>query len=201
VLRAFLDYGQDARYRQKGPFAMQAEALDRVRLIFTLFDANDNGTIESDDFELMAGRVAAAAKGSDDAARERITAAFRQYWATLARELDSDGDGTISPQEFESIVLSPERFDATVAEFAEALAALGDPDGDGRIERSVFLALMTAIGFEVANINALFDALDPSPADEIEVPAWVESIKDYYRPEAAETIGNHLVAGTERAEG
>jgi Ca2+-binding EF-hand superfamily protein len=176
---------------------MQTEALDRVRLIFALFDADGNGAIEADDFELMAGRVTAAAEGSDDAARDRITAAFRQYWTTLARELDADKDGAITPGEFEAIVLSPERFDATVAEFAEALAGLGDPDGDGRIERPVFVALMTAIGFDLANINALFDALGPSPADEIEVSAWVEAIKDYYQPDKAGIAGDRLVPGTE----
>jgi len=176
---------------------MGIEALDRVKLIFTLFDADGNGGIEADDFELMASRVVAAAEGSGDAARERITGAFRQYWATLARELDANHDGTISPEEFEAIVLSPERFDDTVAEFAEALAALGDPDGDGWIERPVFVALMTAIGFDLPNINALFDALGPSSADEIEVPVWVEAIKDYYQPDKAGIAGDHLVAGTE----
>ncbi|MFC6093425.1 EF-hand domain-containing protein [Saccharothrix lopnurensis] len=175
---------------------MQTEAQARIGLVFSLFDVNGNGRVEADDFEAMAGRVDAVATASDDAARARMTAAFRGYWETLATELDTDRDGSVTPDEFAACVLSPERFEDTVAEFAESLAALGDPDGDGRIERPLFIDLMTAIGFETANTNALFDAFGPSGADEVEVPTWVEAIKDYYRPDKAGISGDLLVGGT-----
>ncbi|GAA1293299.1 EF-hand domain-containing protein [Saccharothrix xinjiangensis] len=174
---------------------MHTEAQARIRLVFSLFDVNGNGRVEAADFEAMADRVDAVATGSDDAARERMIAAFRHYWETLEAELDVDRDGSISVEEFEACTLSPERFGDTVEEFAESLAALGDPDGDGRIERPLFTALMTAIGFDPANTNALFDAFGPSAADEVEVRTWVEAIKDYYRPDKAGISGDLLVGG------
>lgn len=174
---------------------MRTEAQARIRLVFSLFDVNGNGRVEAADFEAMAGRVDAVATGSDDAARRRMVAAFRRYWETLAAELDADRDGTISPEEFEACALSPERFGDTVAEFAEALAALGDPDGDGRIERPLFTALMTAIGFDPENTNALFDAFGPSEADEVAVRTWRDAIEDYYRPDEAGIPGDLLVGG------
>ena len=121
-------------------------------------------------------------------------AAFRRYWTTLAAELDANRDGRITFEEYTACVLSPERFDATLTDFAEALAALGDPNGDGLIERGLFVALMTAIGFERANIDALFDAFQPSDDDQIEVSVWAAGIKDYYGPEKAGIPGDHLVA-------
>jgi hypothetical protein len=69
-------------------------------------------------------------------------------------------------------------------------------DADGRIERPLFLDLMTAIGFAPANTNALFDAFGPSPGDRVEVRTWIEAIKDYYRPDKAGTSGDLLVADT-----
>lgn len=174
---------------------MQSEALDRIRLVFTLFDADGNGRVEAVDFDVMSARVTAVATGSDDAARHRLTSALRRYWATLAAELDADGDGSITFEEFADRVLSPESFEDTVVEFAEALAALGDPDGDGWIERPLFVALMTAIGFDEVNTNALFDSFGPSPDDEVLVRVWVEAIKDYYRPEKAGIAGDRLVTG------
>jgi hypothetical protein len=63
-----------------------------------------------------------------------------RQWETLVRELDANGDGRISPEEFTAIVLDPQRFDATVDEFADALAVMGDPDGDGFVERPHFIA-------------------------------------------------------------
>ncbi|MEV0751499.1 EF-hand domain-containing protein [Streptosporangium sp. NPDC050280] len=174
---------------------MQKAAIDRVGLVFTLLDADGTGFLEADDFELMANRVIAAASDSDDAAKAAMLAAFRGYWAALSSELDANDDGRISFEEYAACVLSPERFDAAISDFAEALAELGDPDGDGLIERHVFMALMTAIGFERANIDALFDAFGPSETDQITVSVWAAGIKDYYRPEKAGIPGDHLVGG------
>ncbi|MEV8443318.1 EF-hand domain-containing protein [Actinosynnema sp. NPDC051121] len=169
-------------------------ALRRVDLVFTLFDANGSGEIEANDFEVMARRVAEAAPQSDPADKEAMTAAFHRYWTTLAEELDDDRDGRVTREEFEDIVLSTERFDSTIDEFARSLARLGDPDGDGLIERQVFAALMSAIGFERQNIDTLFDALEPDQDDRISVSGWVASIKDFYRPDAAGIPGDRLVS-------
>nr|BFD87331.1 EF-hand domain-containing protein [Streptomyces sp. Xyl84] len=177
----------------KGWVLMQAEAVDRVRLVFTLFDADGNGAIESDDFELMAGRVVAAVPEADAAKRTALVEALRRFWTTLVTELDADGDGNISFEEFQAIVLSPERFAGAVDEFAEALTAVTDLDGDGLVERPTFAAVMQAIGFALPNINALFDALEPVGADQASVPAWADAIREYYHPDAAGTAGDLLV--------
>lgn len=172
---------------------MRAEAVDRVKVVFTLFDADGNGLLEPQDFDAMAERVVRAAPDSDERAKNAMVAAFRRYWETLRTELDVNRDGRVSYAEYEKCVLSPERFDDTIAEFAESLAALGDPDGDGRIERPRFVALMTAIGFGRPNIDALFDAFEPDGEDRIQVPVWVQGIKEYYRPDLAGIPGDRLV--------
>lgn len=175
---------------------MRTEATRRVALVFSLLDADGNGVLEADDFSLMSDRVVAAAPLADPAARERMRAAFARYWTTLRTELDANGDGRIGFEEYRSCVLSPERFEPTVTEFAEALAALGDPDGDGLVERPAFMALMTAIGFQRANIDMLFDALDPTPDDRVGARTWIEGVREYYSPDKAGIPGDHLVAGT-----
>ncbi len=172
---------------------MRPEALERVKLIFVLLDTDGNGVLEAVDFELMADRVVAAATGSDHAAKDAIVVAFRKYWTTLETELDANRDGAITFEEYTACVLSPERFDETIGQFAEALAALGDPDGDGLIERPLFVALMTAIGFDLPNIHAIFDVFQPNDADRITVDIWVEGIKDYYLPHKAGIAGDQLV--------
>ncbi|MFF4172484.1 EF-hand domain-containing protein [Streptomyces sp. NPDC001744] len=172
---------------------MRDEAAKRVELVFSLFDANGNGVVESDDFDLMTGRVLEAAAASDDGAKAAVRAAFRRYWTTLAAELDANGDGVITVDEFRPFVLDPERFGPTIAEFAEALSALGDPDGDGLIERPLFVSLMRAIGFEEANIHALFDAFGPDDKDRVAVDTWAVGIKDYYAPDLAGIPGDRLV--------
>ncbi|MFC8869334.1 EF-hand domain-containing protein [Streptomyces sp. NPDC057148] len=172
---------------------MRDEAAKRVELVFSLFDANGNGVIDSDDFDLMTDRVVEAAAASDDSAKSAIQAAFRRYWTTLAAELDANGDGVITVDEFRPFVLDPERFGPTIAEFARALSALGDPDGDGLIERPLFVSLMKAIGFDEANIHSLFDAFGPDAADRITVATWAAGIEDYYAPDMAGIPGDHLV--------
>lgn len=172
---------------------MRAEAVDRVRVVFSLFDADGSGRLEENDFEIMAARVSDAAADSPQSEKDAMLAAFRRYWATLAEVLDTDGDNTITYEEYQACVLSPDRFDETVGEFAQALAALGDPDGDGLIERPVFVALMTAIGFALPNVHALFDAFGPNDDDEITTETWIAGIKDFYAPDKAGIAGDHLV--------
>src|SRR5690606_5382467 len=86
---------------------MRTEAAKRVELVFSLFDANGNGVVGSDDFDLMTQRVLEAAVASDDSAKEAIRAAFRRYWTTLATELDANGDGVITVEEIRPFVLDP----------------------------------------------------------------------------------------------
>ncbi|MEV6025305.1 calcium-binding protein [Streptomyces sp. NPDC052036] len=174
------------------------EATDRVQLVFSLFDADRNGHIEDTDFDLMGRRVVAAVPEAADAAKDRLLSAFHRYGDTLVNEQDADGDGRISPEEFTAVVLDPSRFDAAVHEFAEALSEMGDPDGDGFVARPDFRALMTAIGFERDNIEALFDAFAPVDGDRIPVATWAEGIRDYYRPDKAGIPGDHLVPGAAR---
>ncbi|MFF7847558.1 EF-hand domain-containing protein [Streptomyces sp. NPDC007910] len=174
------------------------EATDRVQLVFSLFDADGNGFLEPADFELMGNRTVAVLPAADEKAGTRLLRAFRRYGDTLLSELDADGDGRISPEEFTAVVLDPQRFDAAVDEFAEALSAMGDVHGDGFVARPDFLALMTAIGFDRPNIEALFEAFGPVDGDRVPVATWADGIRDYYRPEKAGIAGDHLVPGAAR---
>ncbi|MFE2040600.1 EF-hand domain-containing protein [Streptomyces sp. NPDC059477] len=172
---------------------MRTEAIQRVTLVFSLFDANGNGVLDAEDFTLMSDRVAVAAPLAEQAAKDTMRAAFEGYWTALLTGLDTNGDGVISFDEFTACVLSPERFDAAITGFAEALVALGDADGDGLVERGDFTALMIAIGFRPSNIDVLFDAFEPTAEDRIAAVTWLEGIKDYYAPDKAGIPGDLLV--------
>lgn len=112
---------------------MRNEAVNRVKLVFTLFDADGNGVLESDDFDLMSSRVAAAVPGAGEAPKQAMRAGFTRYWDTLAGELDTDQDGRITYDEYEACVLSPERFSGAIDQFAAGFARLGDLDGSGSV--------------------------------------------------------------------
>nr|WP_223183533.1 MULTISPECIES: EF-hand domain-containing protein [unclassified Streptomyces] len=163
-------------------------------MIFKLFDANKNGVLDPQDFGLITDRVLAAAEDSTQKDREAFASSMRQWWDVLAGALDTDNDGLISPQEFEASVLDPERFAPTADLFANALATLGDPDNDGLIERPRFLDLMTAWGFDVPNVHALFEAFGPDATDRVTVTAWADGIRDYYTPGLAGIPGDRLVS-------
>ncbi|MFE3740690.1 EF-hand domain-containing protein [Streptomyces sp. NPDC059134] len=171
------------------------EATHRVQLVFSLFDADGNGYLEAADFELMGSRVVAAVPTAADARKRALLDAFQRYWTTLVTELDANGDGRVSQEEFTACVLAPERFAPTVDAFAEAFAGLGSLEEDGLVTRPVFGGLMRGVGFQQPNIDALFDALNPTDDDRVAVDIWAEAIRDFYRPEKAGIPGDHLTAG------
>ncbi|MCX0241996.1 EF-hand domain-containing protein [Streptomyces drozdowiczii] len=171
---------------------MRAEAVERVRLVFTLFDADGNGAIEADDFELMARRVTAAVPEAGAEKRDAMVTAFRTFWKALAENADTNRDGKVDPEEFRTVVLDPQRFGPALAEFAGALTGVADPDGDGLVERETFMAVMAAIGFAQPNTRALFDALEPVGTEQVAVPAWSEAIREFYTPDAT-GVSDHLV--------
>lgn len=162
---------------------MRSEAVNRVKLVFTLFDADGNGVLESDDFDLMSSRVAEAVPGADEARKQAMHASFRRYWDTLASELDTNHDGRITYDEYQACVLSPERFSGAAAEFAAGFARFGDVDGNGTVARPVFIGMMRGVGFDLANIHALFDAFEPDDDDRVKVDDWEAEIKNFYAPD------------------
>jgi EF-hand domain pair len=172
---------------------MRTEALDRAKLVFGLFDVDGNGFIEANDFDLMAKNVIQAVPEAGDGPKSAMLEGFQEFWEALITDLDANHDNKISYDEFTAIALSPESFDEALGVFASSLSNLGDLDGDGKVRRPVFLALMTAIGFEVANINALFDSLEPDDADRIAAAVWETEIKKYYDPELGGIPADHLV--------
>ncbi|MEV0071537.1 MULTISPECIES: EF-hand domain-containing protein [unclassified Amycolatopsis] len=173
---------------------MTVTAEDRVKVVFELFDVDHSGFLEGSDFTAMSDRVEQVADGSGPEAKAALRASFAKWWTTVERELDANRDGKVSYDEFTACVLSPEKFDDTVTDFAHALSALGDPDGDGLIERPLFTALMLAIGFSPANIDALFDVFGPDAEDRIAVSVWSDGIVDYYHPTKPDVAGNYLVS-------
>lgn len=162
---------------------MRNEAINRVRLVFTLLDANGNGVLDSDDFHLMSSRVAEAVPGADEARKRAMRAGFTRYWNTLAGELDTDHDGRITYDEYQACVLSPERFSGAIDEFAAGFARLGDLDDSGTVTRPVFIGMMRGVGFDLPNIQALFDAFEPDDDDRVEVGVWEAEIKNFYAPD------------------
>ncbi|MEU1350574.1 EF-hand domain-containing protein [Streptomyces sp. NPDC005775] len=162
---------------------MRSEAVNRVKLVFTLFDADGNGVLEADDFHLMSSRVAAAVPGADEARKQAMRAGFTRYWNTLASELDAHHDGRITYDEYQECVLSPERFNGAVGEFAAGFARLGDLDGSGTVTRPVFTDMMRGVGFDLPNIHALFDAFEPDDANRIRVDVWEAEIRNFYAPD------------------
>ncbi|WP_326565880.1 EF-hand domain-containing protein [Amycolatopsis rhabdoformis] len=172
---------------------MAVTAEDRTRVVFELFDVDHSGYLEESDFAAMSSRVEDVAQGSGSEAKEALRASFTKWWTTVERELDTNRDGKVSYDEFTACVLTPEKFDDTVTDFADALSALGDPDGDGLIDRPLFTALMLAIGFSPTNVDALFDVFSPDAQDRITVQIWRDGIVEYYHPTKSDVAGNYLV--------
>ncbi|GIG68807.1 EF-hand domain-containing protein [Phytomonospora endophytica] len=161
--------------------------LNRLKYRFDLLDANGNGYLQAEDFEVLAERVIAAFGTATPQAQEAVRAGHRRYWEGLLGALDADADQQVSFAEYASGLHSAEPIGA----YADAVAAIADVDGDGFIEKADFVACMRAIGFR-DGIEGVFTDLDTDNDSRVTPREWSAAIREFYLSDAADARGHQL---------
>ncbi|SDJ26502.1 EF-hand domain-containing protein [Nonomuraea jiangxiensis] len=164
--------------------------LTRLRARFSLLDANGDGQLQADDFDLLADRVLNAVK-ADPAKAHALREGCRAYWQGLAADTDRDGDRVVTFEEYAAAIPDAVHFDQYGSPYAHALAAVADPDDDGEVERADFVACMTAIGFAPPQVAQLFAEL-AGDNDRVATRDWAAAIRDYYVSASADIPGQLL---------
>ncbi|MFB9908780.1 EF-hand domain-containing protein [Allokutzneria oryzae] len=165
---------------------------------FAMFDVDGNGQLEAEDFEQLAARLVGALGGEPDSAlARRVHEGYQELHAALVREIDADGDGRISRQEFVTGMARVAGDRSGFARMIEPLARtnlqLCDADGDGVLDREEFarlLGLFNAAALPEA--ERIFDQLDTSGDGRLSVEEILDALRDFYVSTDPGSPGNAL---------
>ncbi|WNE95250.1 EF-hand domain-containing protein [Streptomyces luomodiensis] len=166
--------------------------------LFSLLDANGDGVIAEDDFELMAGRVVAAFGEESSAKGATYADEMLNYWRALREAADADGDGRIDKDEFrQALSQVSDHFDTLVGPLYEAGFQLADRDGDGLVGKEDFIAVFVAIGVPAPEAGAAFDRLTGQDRQDGQLTKGrlMAAAAQFYRSEDPGDTASHLLYG------
>lgn len=157
--------------------------LDRA---FGQFDVNSNGYIDHDDIVALVARLIAGFRESPSSDKGKAVAAgFDDFWKAVTGVADIDGDGRITPPEWNArmvdAVVDPKNgFDEHLRPAVEAVLRLADTDGDGRIGLAEFTMMQKAFGTKPPGVRPAFAHLDADGDGMLSVGELIEAARQFY---------------------
>ncbi|WP_344570661.1 EF-hand domain-containing protein [Streptomyces axinellae] len=163
--------------------------------LFSLLDANADGVISQDDFELMGGRVLAAFGEEQTAKGKKYAEEMMNYWRALQETADADGDGRIDKSEFQQALhqLSA-NFDTLIGPLYSAGFHLADRDDDGLVGKDDFITVLVGIGVPPGEAEAAFDRLTDQDGH-LAKDRLMTAAAQYYGDEDPANSASHLLFG------
>jgi Ca2+-binding EF-hand superfamily protein len=169
---------------------------------FRHLDRDGSGAVEWADFETVVENIRAAKGWSAEEARyQRLVEAQRDYWQKITERVDKDGDGKVSPAEFnafhESVGRDIEehgRAPAWAVALVHAYHRMLDTAGNGTIDEDEYGVYLKALGSRV-NPGEAFRRLDLDRDGAIDISEMEKLFTQYIISDNPGEPGNYLVTG------
>lgn len=171
---------------------LQVFKIDRS---FSYIDADGNGVITRDDLQGLGARLLTGF-GISPAGEQgrRVADSFDRLWDTLAEAADLNHDGSITPDEYRSSVVSSfidgDRFEPIFRPAIDAVLAVADTDDDGLVQPQEFLLVHEAFGRSEQDSSYAFAALDRDGDGALGRDELLHAVRDYYTSADPNAIGN-----------
>ncbi|MBB6039602.1 EF-hand domain-containing protein [Phytomonospora endophytica] len=172
----------------------QRRKVDRS---FRHFDVNADGFIDVRDGGKLAQAYINGLGPTDPFVQLAVHERVEIYYRQLARGLDADKDGRISPAEFRevfahAIVAPADGFGRYLQPLVDVVFTCCDDDGDGRIDRREFLSLQKLLGTTEVAAEQAFRRLDSDGDGRISREEFAAAARDYYTGDDPEGPGTAL---------
>ncbi|MEV4318633.1 hypothetical protein [Actinocrispum sp. NPDC049592] len=173
---------------------LQSRKLDRA---FTQVDIDGNGYIEREDVLGLGARLLVNFAEAPTSAKGRfVIDRFSDLWDALVGELDVNGNGRLSPEEYaegmRAAFIEGPHFAEVFLPAAESIVELCDTDGDGTIEFAEFQAMQEAFGTATEDAEAAFVRLDRDVSGSISTDELSEAVRAYFTGDDPGAPGNWL---------
>ena len=167
----------------------------KLGYLFRLMDHDNNGTLEKEDIERFAGELADSRQYYEGSlARFALRTAYIRLWDSLADQIDADGDGHITPDEwfsfFGGITDEADFKENFVTPIERSLVAMLDADGDDKIRRFDYLQLARAYHIPPEEVEDIFSRMDTNNDGEISPEEAQQAIGEFFLSDDPEASGN-----------
>jgi Ca2+-binding EF-hand superfamily protein len=172
-------------------------AAEKHGQTFDTFDSDEDGYLDSADFEALAARLAKGAGLADDSVLREV---YLRFWQSLTSELGINVGASMSREAFiealDSLAKStPTGFDEAIAQIPRTVLAIYDRDGDGRVSGEEFLAMQAASGVPKEKAEVALLALDRDADGMLGVDELVAATREFILSDDLYAPGNWLFGG------
>lgn len=165
---------------------MATKVDERVSQRFSLWDTDNDGVIDSSDFENEAKKILDSFGASADTARGRaVSDAYAQLWRSLSAAGGVPTSGSLTVDQVSTIGAAlfsggQAAFGETVRPVIRSIADLCDTDGDGQISPDEFGHWMDAIGVDDNSTQEAFNSIDSDGDGFLSVDELVNAVRDFH---------------------
>ena len=170
--------------------------------MFELLDVDGNGLLEYDDFRMVVDTMAQE-RGWERSNRRYISlvASNKRLWKMISRDIDIDGNGSISLMEWlafhiKAFIEDPlnqgfqPKFSAALRATASFFCDMLDSDGDGKVCIDDYIAFCAAYNVSEAKARFSFKLFDRDGSGDITMQEVEEMVKEFYLSDDPSAPGN-----------
>jgi predicted esterase/Ca2+-binding EF-hand superfamily protein len=161
---------------------------------FSLFDADGDGRLTRDDYEVFALRLAQSfGEPPGSPLAKAVRRGYETLWQAVAAGSDTDADGAVTQAEFlRWLDSAPDSFDTEVRPLADAVLSLADRDGDGLLGIAELARLLQACDLPADRVATVFEALDQDLGGSVSVAELAATVRDFCLAPAPGKAGHWL---------
>ncbi|MEU9197921.1 EF-hand domain-containing protein [Streptomyces hundungensis] len=177
---------------------MAADLLTRkITRHFDLIDTNGDGKISQEDFDLIVARMGQEFAQAPESPKYRaLSDAYQALWEGMRQALDTDGDGSVSREEYvaglRSDAATGEGYRQHIQPVAKAIIDLCDTNGDGKLDGAELAKAHTGLGMGDADHEAAMARIDLDGDGYVTEAELAKAIEEFFLSEDANAGGNHL---------
>lgn len=169
----------------------------KITLLFLIFDADQNGYVERQDFERAAKTLAVlngVSQFSDD--YRRLHDSYSDIYRSIKTMMDTDGDHRVGLDEwityFEGMLEDEDRYLEVAAPIARYIFNMLDHNENGKISIEEWRLFSQAYNIPAEDVDDIFNKMDADDSGFITREEFGHLVTDFFLSDDPDKPGNYI---------